>query len=81
MTFLSTLPCVCTGRAVPWVFGIANALGQMAGAIGNVAFFYNGQTTSVSLGTFSGGQISNAYALTDNGVIVGNSSVGKVSTP
>ena len=76
-TLLTNLPGALNGQgSAIWVFGINNA-GQIAGAIGNVAFFYNG-TTSVSLGTFSGGQLSDAYALNDNGVVVGNASVGSV---
>ena len=56
-TLLTNLPGALNGQgSAIWVFGINNA-GQIAGAIGNVAFFYNG-TTSVSLGTFSGGQLS-----------------------
>jgi hypothetical protein len=76
-TLLTNLPGALNGEgSAIWVFGINNA-GQIAGAIGNVAFFYNG-TTSVSLGTFSGGQLSDAYALNDNGLVVGNASVGSV---
>ena len=73
VTMLTNLPGALNGQASAiWVFGINNS-GQMAGAIGNVAFFYNG-TTSVTLGSFGGG-LSDAYALNDNGLAVGNSNV------
>ena len=69
VTFLSNLPGVFNGYTNCWPFGI-NSSGQIAGGAGNKAFFYDGSATSQP--TDLNGGLSNAYAINDNGVIVGN---------
>ena len=68
--FLSTPPGTNHGVANSYPYGI-NSTGEVAGGFGNIAFFYNGSTTSEPANPY-GGSLSNAYAINDNGRIVGN---------